>query len=115
MSSLHAQDIICDISQLSSHTISRSQPLGDSLSTPVSPRRGTQRDKRCRMLAREPEPALGAAFPQRFDIFIQLHVILRAAGLKSGVRAPSRKFVILPIRCDDAGGFAFRGRGVIAR
>lgn len=104
-----------DILQLPSHTISRSHPLRHSLATPISPRRGTQRDKRRRMLARKPKPTLGTAFPQRLDILVQLHVVLRTAGLKRGVRAPSCKFVVLPVRRDDAGGCAFRERGGIAR
>lgn len=63
------------------------------------------------MLAREPNSLLWTAFPQCFNILIQLHFLARIACLECRIRAIAGELIILPIRGDNANGLAVGSRG----
>ena len=68
------------------------------------------------MLAREPDPLLRTAFPQCFNILIQLHFLARIACLERRIRAIAGEFIILPVCGDDADGVAVgSGGGVVGK
>lgn len=73
------------------------------LPTPVRPRTRPQRHKGRRVLARKPDPALGADIPpQRLDVL----VALLKTYLEVAVGAVPRVGVILPLGGDEGEGSA---------
>ena len=68
------------------------------------------------MLAREPYPLLRTAFPQCFNILIQLDFLARTACLECRIGAIAGELIILPIRGNDADGVAIgSGGGVVGK